>query len=593
MDGAVLAQMSTIGLAATDAAPRAPSRPARSSTRPCSGPSSRPRRQAGRARLRAGGVRERVDPVFDAVGAKTLWLGEAGAAQRLKLVLNTWLLGLTEGLAEAIALAEGLGVDPRTFLATIDGGPVGAPYAQLKGPMMIDGEFPPSFPLELAPKDARLALEAAEEAACGWARWPRWRSRCGARSRRATARRTWRRRSTPAAGMSRHGASTDHRRLPERLRPPDGALAVPAGEEIAEHINAQAASGDYELVIATRDWHPPDHGSFAEQGGTWPPHCVQGTDGRGAAPGARQRADRRDRRQGPGPRHRGLLGFEATVARGAAARRAASTAHDRRARHRLCVKDTALDALREGFAVASTARASAASTSSRATPSAPSTSWRRRVRRWRSRPRSDGPRERLLERLRPHVDDARVLARSARAARPLRARAPAREAWDNVALPIGAGQTISQPLVVARMCELLALARRRARARRRHRLRLPRGGAGAARRPRVEHRAPPRAVGAGRPSSLAAAGVDNVTLRGRRRRRRATRTGALRRHQRRRRDGRGAAARCPSSSPPAAASSGRSTPPTSGSCCCAAARRGLERSAHERVRFVPLVSEPG
>jgi 3-hydroxyisobutyrate dehydrogenase len=93
-----------------------------------------------------------------------VWLGEAGAAQRLKLVLNTWVLGLTEALAEAIALAEGLGVDPRTFLATIDGAPVGAPYAQLKGPMMIDGEFPPAFPLALAAKDAGLALEAAEAA---------------------------------------------------------------------------------------------------------------------------------------------------------------------------------------------------------------------------------------------------------------------------------------------------------------------------------------------------------------------------------------------------------------------------------------------
>jgi 3-hydroxyisobutyrate dehydrogenase len=102
--------------------------------------------------------------VFDAVGARTVWLGEAGSAQRLKLVLNTWLLGLTEALAESIALAEALGIDPRTFLETIDGAPVGAPYAQLKGPMMIDGEFPPAFPLALAAKDAGLALEAAEAA---------------------------------------------------------------------------------------------------------------------------------------------------------------------------------------------------------------------------------------------------------------------------------------------------------------------------------------------------------------------------------------------------------------------------------------------
>jgi 3-hydroxyisobutyrate dehydrogenase len=108
-------------------------------------------------------LRERVQPVFDAVGGKTLWLGEAGAGSRLKLVVNTWLLSLTEGLAEAIALAESLDVDPQTFLDTIDGGPVGSPYANVKGKLMIDGDFPPSFPLELALKDVRLALAAAEE----------------------------------------------------------------------------------------------------------------------------------------------------------------------------------------------------------------------------------------------------------------------------------------------------------------------------------------------------------------------------------------------------------------------------------------------
>jgi nicotinamidase/pyrazinamidase len=60
---------------------------------------------------------------------------------------------------------------------------------------------------------------------------------------------------------------------------PGGALAVPDGDAIAERINALAASGDYDLVVATRDWHPPNHGSFAEQGGPWPVHCVAGTEG--------------------------------------------------------------------------------------------------------------------------------------------------------------------------------------------------------------------------------------------------------------------------------------------------------------------------
>ena len=166
MDGAVLAQMSTIGLDATDRlAQRAKAAGVAFVDAPVSG-TKQPAEQGKLLVLASGpeAVRERVDPVFDAVAAKTVWLGEAGAGQRLKLVLNTWLLGMTEALAEAIALAEGLGVDPRTFLETIDGAPVGAPYAQLKGPMMIDGEFPPAFPLELAAKDAALALEAAEAA---------------------------------------------------------------------------------------------------------------------------------------------------------------------------------------------------------------------------------------------------------------------------------------------------------------------------------------------------------------------------------------------------------------------------------------------
>src|SRR5436309_1851879 len=58
---------------------------------------------------------------------------------------------------------------------------------------------------------------------------------------------------------------------------PGGALAVPEGDAVVEPINRMAA--DAELVIATRDWHPADHSSFAAQGGPWPEHCVEGTPG--------------------------------------------------------------------------------------------------------------------------------------------------------------------------------------------------------------------------------------------------------------------------------------------------------------------------
>jgi nicotinamidase/pyrazinamidase len=60
---------------------------------------------------------------------------------------------------------------------------------------------------------------------------------------------------------------------------PGGALAVHEGDAIAPRINELAASGDFDFIVATRDWHPPDHASFATQGGPWPVHCVAGTPG--------------------------------------------------------------------------------------------------------------------------------------------------------------------------------------------------------------------------------------------------------------------------------------------------------------------------
>ena len=104
------------------------------------------------------------------IGQKTLWVGEAGAGSRLKLVLNSWLLTLVEGVAEAVALASSIGVDPERFLEAIEGGPLGVPYADLKGRAMIADEFPPSFALALARKDAELVLEAAADLELPFAR---------------------------------------------------------------------------------------------------------------------------------------------------------------------------------------------------------------------------------------------------------------------------------------------------------------------------------------------------------------------------------------------------------------------------------------
>jgi 3-hydroxyisobutyrate dehydrogenase len=107
-------------------------------------------------------VRARCEEIFGAVGSKTVWLGEAGEGSRLKLVVNNWIVGLLGVLAETVAFAQAIGVDPAKFLETIEGGPLGLPYAQLKGSMMVEEDFPTSFSANLARKDAALVLDAAE-----------------------------------------------------------------------------------------------------------------------------------------------------------------------------------------------------------------------------------------------------------------------------------------------------------------------------------------------------------------------------------------------------------------------------------------------
>ncbi|MGP4114131.1 NAD(P)-dependent oxidoreductase [Streptomyces sp. 4N509B] len=112
------------------------------------------------------GQRHAVVPVLDAVGARTVWTGEdgaAGSATRLKLVANSWVLAVTHGAAEALALAEGLGVDPRAFLDVVAGGPLDMGYLRAKAELILaDRLTPASFAVATAEKDARLIVEAGQ-----------------------------------------------------------------------------------------------------------------------------------------------------------------------------------------------------------------------------------------------------------------------------------------------------------------------------------------------------------------------------------------------------------------------------------------------
>jgi nicotinamidase/pyrazinamidase len=130
---------------------------------------------------------------------------------------------------------------------------------------------------------------------------------------------------------------------------PGGALEVPDGDAVIDVINKLAAQSPY--VVATRDWHPPNHGSFADQGGPWPVHCVRGTPGAELHP-------RIDRSQidhvvdaGRDVDAEGYSGFEDTDLERSLRDHDVDTVHIAGLALDYCVRATALEAKRLGFQV--------------------------------------------------------------------------------------------------------------------------------------------------------------------------------------------------------------------------------------------------
>ncbi len=167
-DGAVWIQSSTIGVDATDEMAKLA---ADTGTPFIDAPvlgTRKPAEDGALIVLAAGEASaiERSAAVFDAIGAETVEVGdEPGAAMRMKLAINAWVLTLTVNVAETMALADALQVDSAKLLEILDGNPVGSPYAQLKGKLILGRDFePPSFALEGAAKDLGLIVEAARQA---------------------------------------------------------------------------------------------------------------------------------------------------------------------------------------------------------------------------------------------------------------------------------------------------------------------------------------------------------------------------------------------------------------------------------------------
>jgi 3-hydroxyisobutyrate dehydrogenase len=110
-------------------------------------------------------ARALCEEVLPAIARKVVWLsGDVGDASALKLVLNHWILNTIENIAETVALAEALGVDPRRFPEAISGGGMDMLYAHMKTESILAGNFEPSFTLRLAAKDIDLIVQAAREA---------------------------------------------------------------------------------------------------------------------------------------------------------------------------------------------------------------------------------------------------------------------------------------------------------------------------------------------------------------------------------------------------------------------------------------------
>jgi len=128
-----------------------------------------------------------------------------------------------------------------------------------------------------------------------------------------------------------------------------GALEVPDGDAVVEPINRLAEQ--FSFVVATRDWHPPDHCSFMKEGGPWPVHCVQGSRGAELHPGVDTRRIDAVVDAGRSRELEGYSGFEQTELERLLREHRAEKVHVAGLALDYCVRATALDAKRAGFDV--------------------------------------------------------------------------------------------------------------------------------------------------------------------------------------------------------------------------------------------------
>ena len=142
---------------------------------------------------------------------------------------------------------------------------------------------------------------------------------------------------------------------------PGGALPVPEGDRIAAPLNRLL--DEFDLVVATRDWHPPDHGSFlgvevdparwrgADPPSIWPPRCLQGTPGAELHPALERAKVDVVIDKGQDPNSQGYSGFQDTRLADLLRERGIDRLFVGGLATDYCVKNTVLDALALGLDV--------------------------------------------------------------------------------------------------------------------------------------------------------------------------------------------------------------------------------------------------
>jgi 3-hydroxyisobutyrate dehydrogenase-like beta-hydroxyacid dehydrogenase len=110
----------------------------------------------------AGALKE-MEPILGVMGKRWFHLGPNGAGQTIKLAMNAILALQVDAMAEALALVERAGLSGEQLVEVMQASMARSGVLDVKSPLMLKGDYKPSFPLRLMHKDLGLALELANQ----------------------------------------------------------------------------------------------------------------------------------------------------------------------------------------------------------------------------------------------------------------------------------------------------------------------------------------------------------------------------------------------------------------------------------------------